>query len=215
MQVLVAVPYRRNTPEQFIAQTRMNFASMTFADRKLVMMRNEFHDSGRRYGANAMARNRLIDMFLRDEYTHVLWVDVDLVHVPRDLIERLAEVSQSDIVAPFVFVERVRPGPPSHQNGGWFYDTGGFVRNGEHASEFPPHFAGYRGWALEMESVGTCYLAPAEVYRRGCRYEPVGDDVEHVSMMAEARALGYRIWAMDAVQVTHAYLPKYGVAWHG
>lgn len=213
MRVLVAVPYRRNTPSRFIAQTRAHFAGLTFARRELAMMSNELQDGSRRYGPNAMARNLLLIEHLRDDFTHVLWMDVDLVNVPHDLIERLSEISETDIVAPFVFVERIRPGEPSFQNGGWFYDTGGFVRNGEHARPFPPHLAGHG--VMEMQSVGTCYLAPADVYRRGCRYEPAGDDVEHVSMMAEARALGYRVWATDAVQVMHAYLPLYGVAWHG
>ena len=215
MRVLVAVPYRRNTPSRFVAQTRAHFAGLTFARRELAMMANELQDGSRRYGPNAMARNLLLTEHLRDDFSHVLWLDVDLVKVPPDLIERLAGVSETDIVAPFVFVERIKPGEPSHQNGGWFYDTGGFVRKGEHAHEFPPHFWGYNGGAVELDSVGCCYLVPADVYRRGCRYEPVGDDVEHVSMMAEARALGYRIWATDAVQVEHAYLPLYGVAWHG
>jgi hypothetical protein len=63
--------------------------------------------------------------------------------------------------------------------------------------------------------VGTCYLAPAAIYRdHALRYDVVGDGVEHVGLMARARARGYRVLATDQLVVEHAYLPDYGEAWH-
>jgi len=46
------------------------------------------------------------------------------------------------------------------------------------------------------------------------RYSVTGDHVEHVPLMAQARALGYRVLATDALVVEHANLPEHGEVWH-
>jgi hypothetical protein len=97
-------------------------------------------------------------------------------------------------------------------NGGWFYDTGGFVDLAGQYADFV-HGIGGQEDEVEMQSVGCVYLAPAELYRQGCRYAPVGNEVEHLSFMRQARALGTRVLATRKLNVTHAYLPKYGEAW--
>lgn len=216
--VLVASPYRVNTPDLFVQAAARHFQALTFPRRQLAMYPNRMIDGrARRYGPNAMARNELIDHCLLAEHTHVLWLDIDLVQVPPDLIEQLLGIAEHDIVAPFVFVEQIKAGPPSRENGGWFYDTGGFIggRPPARARELAPHFDDYHGGTLEMESVGTCYLIPAQVYRNGAGYAPAGNEVEHVSLMRRARGMGYRVLATDAARVIHAYLPRYGVEWHG
>lgn len=212
-RVLVAVPYRVTTPRVLVNQCLDLIRALTYPQLSVALYPNQISD-GRRFGANAIARNNLILNNLTDWHTHVLWLDADLVRVPVDLIERLLDVSERAIVAPFVFVERIKAGVPSIPNGGWFYDTGGFIDlDGHAANEIAPHFDNYTGGVIELSSVGCCYLVPAEIYRQGARYKPVGDEVEHQSFMRQARELGHKIMATDALNVLHAYLPKYGETW--
>lgn len=211
MTVLVATPARHDTPAAFLDMSECLYESLTFTDRERVLMLNDVaHTPSRKYGRNAIARNGLIKKHLKSHHTHVLWLDVDLVDVPADTIERLMAITETDAVAPHVYMERIKDGPPSFWNGGWFYDTGGFVKDGRTRDMWQPDLPGLQ----EMDSVGCCYLIPAGVYRAGCRYEPEGDEVEHISFFRQARAMGVRAWATDSVIVTHAYLPKYGEAWH-
>lgn len=168
--------------------------------------------SGVKYGTNAIARNMLVDEHLHDHHTHILWLDVDLVTVPADLIEQLLEVSDADVVAPLIYVEKLHAYlSPSMRNGGWFYDTGGFIQNGRMTAMFGAEFEG--GDIIELDSVGSCYVIPADVYRAGLRYSAEGTTVEHVALMAAARELGYRVIARRDTVIEHAFLPKYGVAW--
>ena len=37
--------------------------------------------------------------------THVLWFDSDVVEWDNDIIEKLFEISTSEVVAPYVFIE--------------------------------------------------------------------------------------------------------------
>lgn len=206
MAILVAIPIRASSPSVFRRLALAHYAGLTYPDRVLAVDVNDLTPTGHKYETNARARNALLAAHLRPEHSHVLWLDSDLVQVPADLIERLLAVSDCDVVAPFVYVE-----PP----GDWFYDTGGFVRAGLGAAMWPPHWDGYNGGLVELDSVGTCYLAPAALYREhGLRYAVAGDEVEHTGLLAQARARGYRVYATDAVTVLHAYLPHYGERWH-
>lgn len=214
MTILVAVPYRVTTPRVFVNMTIEHFSALTFEDRRLVMFENNIQPTANKYEANAIARNELIDRHLSDGDEFVLWLDVDLVHVPRNLIEVLHEEGGGQICAPLIFVERVRRGPVSHQNGGWFYDTGAFIKGECHADTQWPMFEGYAGGTMELDSVGCCYLIPADVYRLGARYAVDGNAVEHVALMQDARAMGYKVFMTDLARVEHAYLPRYGERWH-
>lgn len=212
--VLVAIPYRTSTPRVFIGGIGAAVINLTHPI-ELAFHPNCVVDTQRHYGANAQARNELIAEYLRPHHTHVLWLDVDLVKVPPNLIETLLTVSQTDIVAPLVFVEKLDAHKPAgFDNGGWFYDTGGFVRDGEATDAYSPYWTGYHGGEIELDSVGCCYLIPADVYRAGGQYDPVGDEVEHRSLMRFAKRLGYRVIATDKAIVEHAYLPRYGQKWN-
>jgi len=111
-------------------------------------------------------------------------------------------------VAPFVLIERNTQFPPDR-----FYDIGAFIKDGWSFGLYPP-YTHDDGEVIEVDSVGTCYLIPAEVYRRGARYAPVGDEVEHLSLMAQARVMGYRVFACRDIVVKHACLPRFGLKWH-
>jgi hypothetical protein len=114
-----------------------------------------------------------------------------------------------------VYVELARSDlPPSDGNGGWFYDTGGFIHQGRTTERWAPKWVQESG-VVEMDSVGSCYLVPADVYRNGARYSASDITVEHVALLAEAREMGYRVFADCDTRVEHAFLPKYGEMWHG
>jgi len=213
LNVLVAIPFRTNTPRIFLDMALEHYTKLTYPDLRLAFMPNCIAPTTAKYGANAQARNELIDLYLTPDIDYVLWLDVDLVKVPRDLIETLMSVAPDSIVAAVVYVERVNDGSACFGNGGWFYDTGAFIKDGLHAST-DPIFPGYTGGAVEVESVGCCYIIPADVYRKGARYSAIGCEVEHVALMKQARAMGYHIYMTDAARCEHAYLPKYGEAWH-
>lgn len=213
--VLVAVPYKVGVSNYFIRNIQKLYASLTFKNKELCLFPNSLKPDGRQYGQHAQARNLLIETSLRDSHTHVLWLDVDLVDIPNNLIERLFAVDKNGIVAPFVFVElREEYVLPSMENGGWFYDTGGFKFEGGYAQPFPPYFNKVFYEPALMGSVGCCYIAPAQAYRDGCDYNPTTLEVEHVSFCRQAIEKGYKVWADPHTKVKHAFLPKYGEAWH-
>lgn len=157
------------------------------------------------YSRHAIARNRLIDTALQDHHEYVLWVDADLCAYPADLPTRLLAANPGGIAAPFVYLDKCA-GPR-------FYDIGGFIHGG--GQRFPLYgpFPGEGEEAIELESVGCCYLIPAALYRAGLRYAPPADPtyVEHWSVMREARARGVRVVALPQVAAVHAWLPDYGL----
>jgi len=212
--VLVATPARPATAPVFLTMSESIYDSLTYGRRERAFCDDPLPVSANgtgKYAGHAASRNRLIDLFLTDGHTHVLWLDVDLVTVPANLIERLLAISSEEIVAPHIYVERVDPArPSSFRNGGWFYDTGAFIQRGQTRHMWNPNLPGLQ----EMDSVGCCYLAPAALYRTGARYAPEGDEIEHLSLMRQAKERGYRILTTDSILVEHCYLPKYGEPWH-
>lgn len=201
MKVLVATPARKKTRAAFLTRSQEIYESLTWPEKERALYLNDFPPTEGRYHNNARARNELIEKHLKLEHTHVLWMDADIVEVPVDLIEQLAEVTKKDIVAPFVLIEGTER----------FYDVGGFQQFGCWFDFTWPHCLG--GTVCEVDSVGSCYLVPAEVYRRGARYQPRGNNVEHLSLMRQARGMGYRIFACRNIIAYHADLPLWGQDW--
>ena len=218
--VLVATPARAGTPEALLERATVLAAQLTYRPRERALYLNAPTACDGKYQPNAVARNELLGRYLRPEYAWVLWVDVDIIDYPADLIERLMTIARRHagdfpaIVAPMVWMERVGEGEVGFATGGWFYDIGGFVAlDGRHADfERGPQGSDAE---QEMASVGCVYLVPAGLYRRGIRYRPAGDEVEHLSFMTAAREAGAKVIATRGVEVRHAYLPKYGERWHG
>jgi hypothetical protein len=177
------------------------------------------------YTRHAIARNHLIDTRLRDEHTHVLWIDSDLIDYPADLPTRLWGAEWGRVVAPVVTLDYHEGRDYGGLN--WpdrFYDIGGFIENGQRARMHKPWFD-QPGPVYDLDSVGCCYLIPAWLYREGVRYAPPGlphyrrwQDgsvhpfcVEHYSVMRAATAAGLRIVALGEVRAVHAWLPDYGL----
>lgn len=157
----------------------------------------------RKYSSHAAARNAMLALYLRKKHTHVLWVDADLVDYPANLASLLLDTDPASIVAPFPLIEESAR----------FYDVRGFVDiEGRRAKPWPDYLEG--GDLIPMKAVGACYLAPAEVYKRGARYEPMGNETEHYSVCEAARESGIGVWAARRLVVRHADLPRWGEQWH-
>ena len=220
--ILIATPFRAGTNPKFLERHQQLVDTMVDDNPLLkfdpVLFENvpEIRD-GQKYYPNAHARNDLISKHLKPEHSWVLWMDVDLAIVPPELPTKLLNLVgqqaftrddwQKTIAAPFVLIE----GSDS------YYDVGGFnTLKDEWFSPAPPYIGDPRD-IVEVHSVGTCYMIPADVYRLGGRYEPVGNEVEHLSLMRFARSQGYRIFAQRSLEVRHAYLPDWGEGhrWEG
>ncbi len=179
------------------------------------------------YMRHATVRNYLLDTYLKDEHTHVLWVDSDLIDYPAELPTLLMGVvgETQTICAPLAVLDDTHLTQKNR-----FYDIGGFIENGKRARMYPPWFD-QQGDVIELDSVGCCYLAPAALYRSAtvpgetteiytsqhffpaARYSPPHTDyyVEHWSVMQAAKKRGYRICALTTAIATHAWLPDYGM----
>lgn len=156
-----------------------------------------------RYARHAAVRNYMLDTYLAEHHTHVLWVDSDLVAYPADLPTLLHAANPGGIAAPFVTLDGC---------GERFYDIGGFIEGGRRFSMAAP-FCRAEGAVVELDSVGCCYLAPAWLYQEGVRYQAPPTDyyVEHWSVMREAARRGVRIVGLRDVRAVHAWLPAYGL----
>lgn len=210
--VLLAQPHRRNENAALMARNADVVRGLSYQDVDWVRWPND-SEGGGKYGPHARARNDFIQQYLQDDHEWVLWLDVDIVNAPTFLVETLIAVATARraIVAPMVWVERIGGSVADTASGGWFYDIGGFLKNGTG----PDLWRGVPGREaiVEMDSVGCCYIAPAQLYRDGLTY-PGGAEVEHVGFCREARKRGVPVLALRDLNIEHAYLPAWGEGWH-
>ena len=137
----------------------------------------------------SMIRNLIIRRFLSSEHEYVFWLDADITRLPPDTIRRLHDANPGGVSAPAVVLESSNTSdyhmlychkPACGPGGGFrFYDTAAFFEVGKtvqlankrergHAqfgsvSIWPPYAGSDSMNTVEMESVGTVYLTPAEV----------------------------------------------------
>ncbi len=150
---------------------------------------------GRPYSAHAAARNSMLDRYLQERHTHILWIDADVVGYPPDLADKLYSIDSEGIIAPLVLIEGAN----------YFYDTRGFLDvDGCFASRNAPYFLDGSN-LIPMKSVGTCYLMPAQPRPR---YAPTPDGTEHESVCQG------KVHVTRDVTVYHADLPQWGEGWH-
>jgi len=112
----------------------------------------------------ARARNQLLFRALDDE-DWVLWIDVDVVDYPPDLISRLLAVGR-DILHPHCVIE---PAGPTFDRNGW----------AEHGRKF---LSDYRGASrpVRLDAVGgTVLLVRADIHRDGLIFPPFRYGVEN------------------------------------
>jgi hypothetical protein len=118
----------------------------------------------------AALRQKMIERYLEDEQW-VFWVDADIVDYPTFLIEELIQRAEGGIAAPLVLMQG-DISEPSRADGfgpGRFYDIAGFVENRRWARFTPPYFD-QLGPVYYLDSVGSCYLVNADLYRNGAVY---------------------------------------------
>ena len=132
---------------------------------------------------------------IRDDESHVLMMDADLVEMPADLVQRLLRLD-ADIAAPYVWVrDHVPP---------LFYDSYVFRLRGY---RFHPFLPPNPGKPFRLDSVGTCVLARREVFRKFPYRNPAG----HLNFCADAREAGYEVWADPTTEVSHLDLARLGI----
>jgi hypothetical protein len=207
VKILVAIPYRHDTLPIFTSKAAELAMQLNGRhDYDIQLWPNEAPPGKAKYGPNAWARNQMIDGYLSD-HDFVFWPDVDIVDYPADIIDRVG-LDSNRIAAPVTYIE-------SLIEGGWFYDTGGFTKNGRTTNA-------QRGIAnpgslshVPMDSVGCNAIVPSWLYQEGLRYTAVNDEVEHVAFCKSAMAR-FDVGSYAAVNVRcyHAYYPHYGLEWH-
>jgi FkbM family methyltransferase len=176
----------------------------------------EINTDLQRYRRLAVLRNKLIDQILTDE-KYVLWLDSDLTEFSSSLLKDLIN-RNGDVVAPYALIEGTDN----------FYDTLAFRKDGLKFSFLPSDkgviyctqnekgalIGPLPSDVFEVDSVGTCMLVNADVYRKGVRFPESDVESEQVLFCDAARKNGFRVLADPRVKVFHADLPKYGVAFH-
>lgn len=132
----------------------------------------------------------------RGEDEWALLADADVMSMPADLIQKLQK-HDKDIVAPYVYVmNHVPPG---------FYDTFCFRLDGCRFHPYKPPMN--KGRLLQLDSVGTVFLAKREVFLD----VPYGNPYPHMKFCNDARAKGYEVWADPKTTVLHVDLTRFGI----
>ena len=156
----------------------------------------------------ARSRNQLLSRALRDE-DWVLWLDVDVIDYPVDLIERLLATGR-DIVHPHCVIA---PGGRTFDHNAWC--DGGRV-----------FMESMRGGAdlVRLDSVGgTVLLVRADLHRDGLVFPPFPygrahpgvrrpspwgaafeGEIETEGFAMMATDMGYQCWGMPNLEVLHA-----------
>lgn len=186
--------------------------------RRVTLMRHDFgyrlppgpryQPSGqeRRRSVLAKARNRLLAGALADE-DWVLWLDVDLVEYPPDLIDQLLDARQ-DIVVPHC----VLPNGRTFDRNTFFLSPGADgkplgddpVREDDDRRRYLEDSEG--GDPVELHGVGgTVLLVRADLHREGLVFPaaPYRGHLETEGLAVLARDLGYRCVGLPAVRVVH------------
>ena len=174
-------------------------------------------DDAGRFWQQARARNALLAEHLKPHHDLVLWVDADLVVYPASLPAELHDANPGGVTAPMVLI----------QGTARFYDTLGFVQEGQVALANEPYFFSANGSRLvELDSVGCVYLIPADILRQTpyASLPPRPDDhqsifragghTDHWPVMQAAKRAGLRVAALRTAVAYHANLPLYGEPWH-
>lgn len=186
------------------------FQSLNFKNKKQAIFKDRVSGDGGPYARHARVRNNIISKFLKDDFTHVLWFDSDVVEWDPDIIEKLLAVSSTDVVAPYVFLE---------DNDWWlfkrFYDISCFRDlDGNEFDYKPPFYNSKNGDVTsEVSCVGTVFMVPADLHRK-FTYDPYFKSNEHIFFFNKVINSGRKVIATPDIEVRHAFLPKYGESFH-
>ncbi len=157
----------------------------------------------------AKARNHLLFRALQDE-DWVLWLDVDVISYPGDLIRQLLAVGR-DIVHPHCVLA---PGGPTFDRNGW----------SDHGRKLLEDFRGTRE-PVALDAVGaSVLLVRADRHRDGLVFPPFPYGRENAAMRPQhpswgrgeiesegfgllAQDMGYQCWGLPDLEVVHAADP--------
>jgi hypothetical protein len=207
-RILICTPYRAHTHPSLVwgwrgkAQTLANIWPNVTSLARIDTGAETPEATG--YTAHARARNALLNTIDLDAYDYLYWIDVDIIRWPDTLIAYALEHNPDGVTAPAVVLDHYRDR---------FYDTLGFIENGQPARLYPPWFD-QSGPIVELDSVGSCYIIPAGVYADGARYADTDGATEHMRVMQACAGQGRRIVANLSLTAVHAYLPDFGEASH-
>jgi len=162
----------------------------------------------------ALVRNQILDDGLWEQFTHLLWIDADIVSFPPTLADDLLASEPEGVAAPLVLIEGTR----------MFYDWAAFIYAGKDTVQptsrerlrgrnmkvDPPHLP--KGVSA-MDCVGAVTLVNTDIYRAGARYEDHPAFTDHYPICKKCRDMGRRVAINRSVEVFHAALPKYGLEW--
>lgn len=209
--ILILIPMAANMPDKLKHRSLAAIQTMQRPGIQIVVDSRGKGDAGIHTHTDRCAnlsdiRNALIGGYLQPHHTHVLTMDADLVSYPADLPARLLDVAEDNaVVAPACFVEGMIDR---------FYDISGFIEQGRHSRHNPPHFD-QPGPLVNLDSVGTCYIAPARLFREGALYDSADARyTDHFPVCQKAKQIGMRVICDLRIKVFHANLPHYGVDWH-
>ena len=154
----------------------------------------------------ARSRNQLLFRALADE-EWALWLDVDVVHYPADLVERLLAVGR-DIVHPHCVT----------RYGGETFDLNAWSH---HGSKIMSDYRG-AGGPVRLDAVGgTVLLVRADLHRDGLTFPPFryglrsarirpthpvwgAGEIETEGLGIMAQDMGYQCWGLPVLEVIHA-----------
>ena len=185
------------------------FNSLTFPNKVQGLFEKRVSSEGGKFARHARVRNELLEEYLTDDITHVLWFDVDVVEWPEDIVEKLLAVTTEQVVAPYVYIE---------DNDWWlfkrFYDISCFRDGAGREFDYkPPYNREVGDKTTEVNCVGTVFLVPAGLHRE-IAYDPYFESNEHIFFFDKVREIGHNVIATPKVEVRHAFLPKYGESFH-
>lgn len=160
-----------------------------------------------RFSKLALLRNFLIASALNKE-DYVLMVDSDIISLPSDLLQQLMKPDYN-ICAPLVFIEKFRK-----FGNAYFYDRLAFIYKGKNLNHTYPYIPDNIKLPItpfEMDSVGTCYLCNADVFRNGVWFNSDINMSEQVSFCSGARKQGYTVCLSPNVSVLHCNFEKHNI----
>jgi hypothetical protein len=168
----------------------------------------------------ARVRNRMLDAIDLGAWDYLLWIDADVTAYPADMPTRLIDANPLGITSPMVYVEGTAR----------LYDWAALILAGRSHIEpanrsrmpgrniepEPPHWPDPPpvGPLVDMDCTGTVYVAHADIFRTGVRFEDHKAFTDHFPICAKARDMGRRVCVHRHVVATHADLPAYGEAYH-
>ena len=166
----------------------------------------------------ARARNRMVSRIEPDNYDYLLWIDADVIDYPLDLPTKLIQGNKDGISSPMVMIE----------GGDTFYDWAAFILAGKDHIR-PDYRERIEGrninpnapyWPTEpseqivdMDCTGTICMVPSWIYKH-CKHEDHPAFTDWFPLAKVCRDHGKRVTVDRSIKAVHAYLPKYGEAFH-